>query len=90
MAFGGVYAFPWRWRGSRPTSPATIRDGLVRAPRRAATMQARAVVGAAARELFEEAGVLLAGDDPTGDRTVGDVSDGRLGGGPGRGAGAAS
>ena len=37
--------------------------------------QAKAVVGAAVRELFEEAGVLLAGPVDEPDRTVGDVSD---------------
>ena len=72
MAFGGVYAFPG---GSVDPSdrPATLRSdwaerlGLPDEP-------ARAVVGAAARELFEEAGVLLAGPVDQPDRTVGEVS----------------
>jgi 8-oxo-dGTP pyrophosphatase MutT (NUDIX family) len=69
MVFGGVYAFPGG--GVDPADrPETVRgDWAARlgVPRE----QARAVVGAAARELFEEAGVLLAG---RGDDTVGDVS----------------
>jgi 8-oxo-dGTP pyrophosphatase MutT (NUDIX family) len=73
MTFGGLYAFPGG--GVDPTDrPETIRDdwaGLLGVP----DDRARAIVGAAARELFEEAGVLLAGplDEP--DRTV---SDGAL------------
>jgi 8-oxo-dGTP pyrophosphatase MutT (NUDIX family) len=70
MVFGGVYAFPGGGvdRGDRPE---TVRDdwaerlGVPEA-------EAKAVVGAAVRELFEEAGVLLAG--PAGDVLVGDVS----------------
>ena len=69
MVFGGVYAFPGG--GVDPTDrPATVRRdwgerlGL---PDEAA----RAVVGAAVRELFEEAGVLLAGTEQA---TLGDVS----------------
>jgi 8-oxo-dGTP pyrophosphatase MutT (NUDIX family) len=70
MVFGGVYAFPGGGvdRGDRPE---TIKDdwaerlGVPEA-------EAKAVVGAAVRELFEEAGVLLAG--PAGDALVGDVS----------------
>jgi 8-oxo-dGTP pyrophosphatase MutT (NUDIX family) len=69
MVFGGVYAFPGG--GVDPTDrPATVRRdwgerlGL---PDDAA----RAVVGAAVRELFEEAGVLLAGTEQA---TLGDVS----------------
>jgi 8-oxo-dGTP pyrophosphatase MutT (NUDIX family) len=70
MTFGGVYAFPGG--GVDPSDqPETIRDdwsqrlGVPDA-------EARAVVGAAVRELFEEAGVLLAGSP---ERVVGDVSD---------------
>jgi 8-oxo-dGTP pyrophosphatase MutT (NUDIX family) len=69
MAFGGVYAFPGG--GVDPADrPATVRTDW---PDRLGVPDeaARAVVGAAARELFEEAGVLLAGDEQ---RTVGDVS----------------
>jgi 8-oxo-dGTP pyrophosphatase MutT (NUDIX family) len=75
MAFGGVYAFPGG--GVDPTDrPATVRtdwaDRLGVPPE-----QAKAIVGAAARELFEEAGVLLAdvagsvdGDDWEADRAA--------------------
>ncbi|UQU68361.1 NUDIX domain-containing protein [Couchioplanes caeruleus] len=72
MVFGGMHAFPGG-RVDPGDSPETVRrdwaDRLGVPDERA-----RAVVGAAARELFEEAGVLLAGplDEP--DRTVGDVS----------------
>ncbi|MEU4239229.1 NUDIX domain-containing protein [Actinoplanes sp. NPDC026619] len=75
MVFGGLYAFPGG--GVDPTDqPETIRadwSDRLGVP----DEQARAIVGAAARELFEEAGVLLAGplDEP--DRTV---SDGSMGG----------
>ena len=69
MVFGGVYAFPGG--GVDPTDrPETVRRdwgerlGL---PDDAA----RAVVGAAVRELFEEAGVLLAGSEQA---TLGDIS----------------
>jgi 8-oxo-dGTP pyrophosphatase MutT (NUDIX family) len=59
MAFGGVYAFPG---GGVDTSdrPETVRTDW---PARLGVPEpeAKAVVGAAARELFEEAGVLLAG-----------------------------
>ncbi|WP_341717842.1 NUDIX domain-containing protein [Micromonospora sp. FIMYZ51] len=77
MAFGGMYAFPGGgvdpsdstahldWAGP---DPAGWGDRLGLAPQ-----AAQAVVCAAAREVFEEAGVLLAGPDP--DRIVGDVSD---------------
>lgn len=68
MAFGGVYAFPGG--GVDPSDrPDTIRDDW---PDRLGIPadRARAVVGAAARELFEEAGVLLGGNP---ERTVGDV-----------------
>jgi 8-oxo-dGTP pyrophosphatase MutT (NUDIX family) len=72
MAFGGVYAFPGG--GVDPSDrPATLRadwPGRLGVP----DEQARAVVGAAARELFEEAGVLLAGRADEPDHTVGDVS----------------
>ncbi|WBB78970.1 NUDIX hydrolase [Micromonospora sp. WMMD882] len=85
MAFGGVYAFPGGgvdpsdahahpgWAGPQPTEWGR-RLGV-------APEAARAVVCAAAREVFEEAGVLLAGPavEPDGDRpapatVVGDVS----------------
>ncbi|GIJ07500.1 NUDIX domain-containing protein [Micromonospora andamanensis] len=77
MTFGGVYAFPGGgvdpsdstthldWAGPTPTDWG-VRLGLDPAA-------AQAVVCAAAREVFEEAGVLLAGPDPA--RVVGDVSD---------------
>ncbi|MFI7076901.1 NUDIX hydrolase [Micromonospora sp. NPDC049903] len=77
MAFGGMYAFPGGgvdpsdstahldWAGPEPADWG-VRLGV---PPQAA----QAVVCAAAREVFEEAGVLLAGPD-TG-RVVGDVSD---------------
>jgi 8-oxo-dGTP pyrophosphatase MutT (NUDIX family) len=69
MVFGGVYAFPGG--GVDPSDrPETIRrDWAERLG--VPAEQAAAVVGAAARELFEEAGVLLAG---RADATVGDVS----------------
>jgi 8-oxo-dGTP pyrophosphatase MutT (NUDIX family) len=68
MVFGGVYAFPG---GVVDPSdqPSTIRDDWserLGVP----DEQARAVVGAAARELFEEAGILLAGPLAEPDRTV--------------------
>jgi 8-oxo-dGTP pyrophosphatase MutT (NUDIX family) len=72
MAFGGMYAFPGGGvdEGDRPE---TIRgDWAERLG--VPTEQARAVVGAAARELFEEAGVLLAGPVSQPDRTISDVS----------------
>ncbi|MEV4710592.1 NUDIX hydrolase [Micromonospora sp. NPDC049374] len=77
MTFGGMYAFPGGgvdpsdstthldWAGPTPTDWG-VRLGL-------APAAAQAVVCAAAREVFEEAGVLLAGPDAT--RVVGDVSD---------------
>ena len=59
MVFGGVYAFPGGGvdRGDRPQ---TIKQDW---PERLGVpeAEAKAVVGAAARELFEEAGILLAG-----------------------------
>jgi 8-oxo-dGTP pyrophosphatase MutT (NUDIX family) len=72
MVFGGVYAFPG---GGVDASdrPETLRDDW--ADRLGVgDEQARAVVGAAARELFEEAGVLLAGPRNEADRTVSDGS----------------
>jgi 8-oxo-dGTP pyrophosphatase MutT (NUDIX family) len=72
MVFGGLYAFPGG--GVDPSDrPETLRTDW---PERLGVPdeQARAVVGAAARELFEEAGVLLAGPVDEPDRTVGDVS----------------
>ena len=73
MVFGGLYAFPGG--GVDPSDrPETIRtDWAERLG--VPDEQARAVVGAAARELFEEAGVLLAGPRDEVDRTV---SDGTL------------
>jgi 8-oxo-dGTP pyrophosphatase MutT (NUDIX family) len=70
MAFGGVYAFP----GGGVDD--TDRPELVKQdwPARLGVAGASAVVGAAARELFEEAGVLLAGRRDELDHTVGDVS----------------
>ncbi|WP_026184862.1 NUDIX hydrolase [Salinispora vitiensis] len=78
MAFGGVYAFPGGgvdpsdsmahvdWAGPTPAQWGT-RLGL-------APTAAQAVVCAAAREVFEEAGVLLAGPDA--DTVIGDVAGG--------------
>jgi 8-oxo-dGTP pyrophosphatase MutT (NUDIX family) len=60
MAFGGVYAFPGG-RVDPDDRPETVRTDwadVLGVP----DAEARAVVGAAVRELFEEAGVLLAGD----------------------------
>lgn len=72
MVFGGQHAFPGG--GVDPSDrPETIRTdwaarlGVPEEP-------ARAVVGAAARELFEEAGVLLAGPVDEISRTVSDGS----------------
>ncbi|MET7470121.1 NUDIX hydrolase [Micromonospora sp. NPDC005686] len=76
MTFGGMYAFPGGgvdrsdsethldWAGP---DPAAWGERLRLDP-----AAAQAVVCAAAREVFEEAGVLLAGPDP--DTVVGDVS----------------
>ncbi|MCI4062977.1 NUDIX domain-containing protein [Micromonospora sp. R77] len=76
MSFGGMYAFPGGgvdrsdsqahldWAGPEP---ATWGERLGQAPD-----AAQAVVCAAAREVFEEAGVLLAGPDAA--TVVGDVS----------------
>jgi 8-oxo-dGTP pyrophosphatase MutT (NUDIX family) len=70
MVFGGVYAFPGGGV-DRTDLPQTIKDDW---PDRLGVpaAEAKAVVGAAARELFEEAGVLVAG--PVGGELVGDVS----------------
>ncbi|WP_051809255.1 NUDIX hydrolase [Actinoplanes subtropicus] len=72
MVFGGLHAFPGG--GVDPSDrPETIRTDwaeLLGVPGE----QARAIVGAAARELFEEAGVLLAGPVDELDRTVSDGS----------------
>lgn len=72
MVFGGLHAFPGG-RVDPGDSPDTVRrDWAERLG--VPDEQARAVVGAAARELFEEAGVLLAGPVDEPDRTVGDVT----------------
>jgi 8-oxo-dGTP pyrophosphatase MutT (NUDIX family) len=73
MVFGGLYAFPGG--GVDPSDrPETLRgDWSERLG--VPDEQARAVVGAAVRELFEEAGVLLAGPIDEPERTIGDVSD---------------
>lgn len=70
MVFGGVHAFPGGGV-DRDDRPRTVRDDW---PQRLGVPEpeAKAVVGAAVRELFEEAGILLAG--PAGDDLVGDVS----------------
>ena len=91
MVFGGVYAFPGGGvdRGDRPE--------LIR-PDWAARLgvpdeEAKAVVGAAARELFEEAGVLLAGPaetaemDAAGVNAAGAASTGIAGAGVAEGGG---
>jgi 8-oxo-dGTP pyrophosphatase MutT (NUDIX family) len=72
MVFGGLHAFPGGVVD--PTDrPETIRtDWAERLG--VPDEQARAIVGAAARELFEEAGVLLAGPVSEPDRTVSDGS----------------
>jgi len=72
MSFGGMYAFPGGGV-DQDDRPELVKDDWaerlgVPAP------EAAAVVGAAARELFEEAGVLLAGRKDELDHTVGDVS----------------
>ncbi|WP_067508973.1 NUDIX hydrolase [Actinoplanes sp. TFC3] len=72
MVFAGVHAFPGG-RVDPGDHPETIRlDWAQRLG--VPDEQARAVVGAAVRELFEEAGVLLAGPVHEPDRTVADVS----------------
>jgi 8-oxo-dGTP pyrophosphatase MutT (NUDIX family) len=71
MVFGGLYAFPGGGV-DQSDRPETIRPDW--ADRLGVPdEQARAIVGAAARELFEEAGVLLAGPVEQPDRTVADV-----------------
>jgi 8-oxo-dGTP pyrophosphatase MutT (NUDIX family) len=75
MVFGGVYAFPGG-KVDPSDRPETLRDDWA-ARLGIGDDEARAVVGAAARELFEEAGVLLAGPLDEADRTV---SDGSLSG----------
>jgi 8-oxo-dGTP pyrophosphatase MutT (NUDIX family) len=72
MVFGGRYAFPGGGvdPSDRPETLRTDWSERLGVP----DEQARAVVGAAVRELFEEAGVLLAGPVDEPDRTVGDVS----------------
>ncbi|MFC0008104.1 NUDIX hydrolase [Micromonospora siamensis] len=76
MAFGGVYAFPGG--GVDPSDSQTHLDWAGPAPAAwgdrvgLSPDAAQAVVCAAAREVFEEAGVLLAGPDA--DTVVGDVS----------------
>jgi len=72
MVFGGVYAFPGGGvdPGDRPATLRTDWSERLGLP----DEQAHAVVGAAARELFEEAGVLLAGPVAEADRTVSDGS----------------
>ena len=72
MVFGGLHAFPGG--GVDPSDrPETVRtDWSARLG--VLGEQARAIVGAAARELFEETGVLLAGPAHRPDRSVGDVS----------------
>jgi 8-oxo-dGTP pyrophosphatase MutT (NUDIX family) len=76
MAFGGVYAFPGG--GVDPSDaqahPGWAGPGPDEWGRRlgVAPEAARSAVCAAAREVFEEAGVLLAGPDPS--TVVGDVS----------------
>ncbi|MDG4773240.1 NUDIX hydrolase [Solwaraspora sp. WMMD792] len=77
VAFGGVYAFPGG--GVDPSDAAGELDWAGPDPEHWAARlgcppdQARAVVCAAAREVFEESGVLLAGPDET---TVVDAVDG--------------
>ncbi|WP_216592836.1 NUDIX hydrolase [Verrucosispora sioxanthis] len=74
MAFGGMYAFPGG--GVDPSDSTTHLDWAGPTPAdwggRLGLAPSQAVVCAAAREVFEEAGVLLAGPDAT--RVVGDVS----------------
>ena len=66
MVFGGVYAFPGGGvdRGDRPQLIRPDWPDRLGVP----DEQAGAVVGAAARELFEEAGVLLAGPAETAEK----------------------
>ncbi|GAB1694748.1 NUDIX hydrolase [Krasilnikovia sp. M28-CT-15] len=71
MAFGGMYAFPGGTVAAED-QPETLRGDWA-ARLGISDAQAHAVVGAAARELFEEAGVLLAGRADEPDHTVGNV-----------------
>jgi 8-oxo-dGTP pyrophosphatase MutT (NUDIX family) len=70
MVFGGVYAFPGG--GVDPADGAAADNWAGRSPQwwarrlRLPAGSARAVVRAAARELYEESGVLLAGTTPDG------------------------
>lgn len=68
MTFGGVYAFPGGVvdPSDRPQTIRTDWPGRLGVP----PEEAHAVVGAAARELFEETGVLLAGPRSEPDRTI--------------------
>ena len=68
MAFGGLYAFPGGGveKSDRPQTVRTDWPRLLGVPEE----RAHAVIGAAARELFEETGVLLAGPYDEPDRTV--------------------
>ena len=72
MVFGGVYAFPGGGVDANDRPETIKQDWSLRLG--LPGDEARAVVGAAARELFEEAGVLLAGPRERPERTVGDVS----------------
>src|SRR5262245_48264764 len=72
MVFGGVHAFPGG-KVDPSDHPETLRDDWAKRLG-VDDEQARAVVGAAARELFEEAGVLLAGPRDEVDRTVSEVT----------------
>lgn len=75
MAFGGVYAFPGG--GVDPSDSradlAWVGRSVLAGRLETTDERAQAIVCAAAREVFEEAGVLLAGPGP--DTVVGDVSD---------------
>lgn len=78
MVFGGVYAFPGG-RVDRDDRPQTIGQDW---PERLGVpeQEAKAIVGAAARELFEEAGVLLAGPAvPTSGEAPGGMAGGLVG-----------
>jgi 8-oxo-dGTP pyrophosphatase MutT (NUDIX family) len=72
MAFGGMYAFPGGGVDGSDRPELIKQDWATRLG--IPDDRARAVVGAAARELFEEAGVLLAGRKDELDHTVGDVA----------------
>ena len=74
MAFGGVYAFPGGGVDESDRPELIKQDWATRLG--VPDAKARAVVGAAARELFEEAGVMLAGRKDELDHTVGDVGGG--------------